>query len=409
MKKQFPKNFLWGAATSSYQVEGGNVHCDWWAWEKKTGKVQSANACEHFIRFEQDFDLARDLNHNAHRMSVEWSRIEPVEGQFDQAVIEHYIKVVSALRVRGIEPIVTLHHFTNPAWVSESGGWTDRRSIQRFGRFCAVIIPALAPYVRYWITINEPTIYFSHSFMFGVWPPQAKSLWKAKAVRDHMVDAHIKVYRFIHDHYQQAQLPKPQVSISQHVSAIVACSPTKRNQWAVKLRDRIFNFDILDALHQANTLDFIGLNYYSRHLVDVTSWWIGNMLAQTCEHNHLPLDKNSLGWDIFPEGLYLVLKKLDQRYSLPVFITENGICTGDDGQRVKFIKDHINSVHRAMKEGVAVQGYLYWSLLDNFEWDKGFTPRFGLIDVNYTTQERTVRASARVYATICKSGEINDE
>ncbi len=402
---KFPSNFFWGSATSSYQVEGNNSNVDWWAWEKEAGKEASGEACRHYECYAEDFDLVKGLNHKMHRLSIEWARIEPREGEFSSLEIQHYVDVIKALRARGIEPMVTLHHFTNPCWFSQSGGWSDKRSVARFMRYVEVMATALAAQVHYWITINEPTVYISHSFMWGVWPPQLKSNLKARAVHDNLNEAHIKAYGLINRIYQAQGRVKPAISISQHMQAIVPCGNNFRNRVAAALRDKVFNFEILDTLMGHKTLDFIGVNYYSRNMVDVSSWWIGNLFMENCKHGHDPRQKNSLGWDIYPEGLYQILIKL-KRYGLPVMITENGICTADDAQRWDFIKSHLTQVNRAMQEGANVTGYLYWSLLDNFEWDKGYAPRFGLIQVDYSTQQRQVRGSALKYAQVCKTGVL---
>jgi beta-glucosidase len=400
---QFPKDFLWGAATSAYQVEGNNVNSDWWPWEKQAGKEQSAEACRHYELYNQDFDIAQGLNHNAHRLSIEWARIEPQEGQFSESELQHYIDVLQALRTRQIEPIVTLHHFTNPIWFSASGGWLNKQAVARFIRYCDVVTKALGPYVRYWITINEPTILFSHAYIFGAWPPQEKSFWKARQVRNQLMDAHIETYRLIHKNYKELNLSKPAVSFSQHVQAIVPCTDSLKNRVAAHLRNQWYNLGLLDKAISHQTLDFIGINYYSRQLVGLKRWGIGNVVWDVCSKNHHPLKKNSLGWDIYPEGLQMVLLKL-KKYNLPIMITENGICTNDDQARWKFLYDHLKNIHAAMEQGVQVTGYLYWSLMDNFEWDKGYAPRFGLIDIDYGTFKRTVRESARKFAEVCKTG-----
>lgn len=400
---RFPPDFLWGAATSAYQVEGDNSNSDWWDWEERAGKERSGQACRQYDLFERDFDLARGLHQNAHRFSVEWARVEFREGQFSEDVLRHYADVLRALRARRIEPVVTLHHFTNPAWLAKDGGWEDGRVVARFLRYCKAVVKALAPYVRYWITINEPTIYESHAYLFGVWPPQGKSLRRMLRVDDHLALAHIKAYRAIHDIYEALNLPSPSVSIAQHMMALVPCTKRLRDKFAAFLRHKVFNEGLLDKLIRRKALDFIGVNYYSRQLVDLKKWGITNLFRDVCESGHHPVAKNSLGWDIYPEGLCEVLLKL-KKYKLPVMIAENGICTADDAQRWQFIRDHLASVHRAMGHGVPVIGYLYWALLDNFEWDKGFRPRFGLIDVDYATFQRTVRDSAKKYARVCESG-----
>jgi len=400
---QFPENFYWGAATSSYQVEGNNENADWWPWEIKASKERSAQACRHYEFYDQDFDLAKSLNHNAHRFSIEWSRIEPKEGEFSDEAILHYINVLKGLRNRGIEPMVTLHHFTNPVWFAESGGWTDPRCIQRFLRYCEFVTKALARGVRYWFTINEPSVYFSHAYLWGLWPPQSKSFLKTKAVYHYMNAAHIGAYRLIHSIYKGLNIAPPAVSIAQHMQAIVSCDKGIRNCLAVALRKHFYNMMILDHLTLHKSLDFIGVNYYSRHLVHTHSWWIGNLLMETCKDNHHPLKKNSLGWDIYPEGLTQVLLSL-KKYKLPLIVAENGICTNDDNERWEYIQNHIKSVHSAMSQGADVRGYLYWSLMDNFEWAHGYGPRFGLIDINYQTQQRTVRESAKKFAQVCQRG-----
>ncbi len=401
---KFPQNFFWGAATSAYQVEGNNVNSDWWPWEKAVGHENSAQACRHYELYEQDFDLAKNLNHNAHRLSIEWARIEPVEGKFSQEELKHYLDVILSLKKRGIEPIVTLHHFTNPIWFSQSGGWENRSSVERFVRYSDVVVRALAKHVRYWITINEPTIYLSHSYLFGWWPPQVKSYWKAKIVQDHLIAAHIKAYRLIHNIYKKSDI-KPLVAISHHMPAIIPCVPNLKNRLAAYLRDRWFNFDILNTIARQKAMDFIGLNYYSRHLVELKKWGIGNLVWDVCQNNHHPVKKNSLGWDIYPKGLLQVLLKL-KKYNCPVMITENGICTSDDNLRWEYISTHLKNVHLAIEKGIPVIGYLYWSLMDNFEWDKGFTPRFGLIEIDYKTFQRTVKESARKFAEVCKTGVL---
>lgn len=389
---EFPKQFWWGAATSSYQVEGNNSHADWWFWEKAAGKENSGPACHHYELYNDDFDLVKSLNHNAHRLSIEWSRIEPQMGRFNQKEIKHYIHVIKALRARGIEPMVTLHHFTNPMWLSEMGGWTNPDVIKYFHRYCGVMVRALAHKVNIWMTINEPTIYFSHAYLFGFWPPQEKSFLQAKQVHDYMIEAHIDAYRLIHRIYHELGLAKPQVGIAHHMPAVETHQPNLYNQVRVMFRDYLFNFEILDKLYSEGTMDFLGINYYSRNVVGKTI--------------HPPLGKNSLSWDIYPKGLYDILLKL-KKYKLPIIISENGICTTDDTKRWDFIVEHLKAIHQAILAGVDVRGYLYWSLLDNFEWDKGFGPRFGLIDVDYKTFERHVRDSALKFARVCQDGRLD--
>ena len=405
---KFPQNFLWGASTSAYQVEGNNFHADWWQWEKKEGKEPSGAACRHYEFYKQDFDLAQKLHHNAHRLSIEWSRVEPQEGKFSKSALKHYIDVVMSLKNRGIEPIVTLHHFTNPDWFSKKGGWVHGGSIKYFLRYCDFVTNALKHHVHYWITINEPNVYVSHAYLWGTWPPQGRSIFKATTVEDHMARAHVKAYHLIHKIYQKSSLCPPALSVAQNVLAFVSLKPTLKNRFGAFLRDKIYNLGFLDRIRRYNffrrtPMDFIGVNYYSRQVVELKKLGLSNLLMDVADKKHNRMKKNSIGWDIYPAGIYNVLLGL-KKYALPIMITENGICTSDDHLRWKYIHDHLKNIYLAMKEGVQITGYLYWSLLDNFEWDKGFNPRFGLINVDYKTFKRTIRKSAQKFGQVCKTG-----
>jgi len=309
------------------------------------------------------------------------------------------------LKQRNIEPVVTLHHFTNPLWFSALGGWKNKNAHSYFLPYIKKIVEALARDVHFWITINEPLVYTYHAYILGVWPPQEKSLSAAKIIENNLAAAHIEAYQFIHDIYRRKKLLPPQVSIAQNLQAFVACRSSLKNKLAVYLRERLYNFSFIERLIHKKSLDFIGINYYGRNLVDVEKWGFLNLLLDTCKYNHHPLKKNSLGWDIYPEGLGNLLLKL-KKYKLPVLITENGICTDDDAQRWEFIRQHLEQVDMAINQGVEVTGYIYWSLMDNFEWDKGFTPHFGIIGVDYQTYERTVRESGKKFAAVCKTGVL---
>ena len=267
------------------------------------------------------------------------------------------------------------------------------------------MVRSLAKYVRYWLTINEPNVYVTHAYIWGVWPPQAKSYLKAKRVEDNLVSCHIKTYCLIHKIYKELNLLAPSISIAQNMQAFVACRQNLKDRFAVYLRDRWYNFGFLDKIMHYKTLDFIGVNYYSRQLAEARNWGIGSLASDICQNNHHPVKKNSLGWDIYPEGLYELLLRL-KKYELPVIITENGICTPDDNLRWDYIYNHLKNIHLAMEKKIDVKGYLYWSLMDNFEWDKGFSPRFGLIDIDYNTYKRSVRESAKKFAQVCKTGVL---
>lgn len=402
----FPKSFYWGAATSAYQVEGDAVNADWWHWEQQGGGTESSGAaCRHYEMFCADFDLAQELGHNAHRFSLEWSRIEPQEGVFSTPALEHYRQVVRALRERHLEPVVTLWHFTLPQWLAAQGGWFAPRARFYFLRFIENVLPVLGHQVRVWITINEPLVYAYFGYLKGTWPPQICSLPRAWALINQLARAHVSAYRLIHAWYRDQGLSSPRVSIAKNCQAFTACTGRWQDRLAVKLRNSLFNLYILNILVRKKSLDFIGVNYYTRHLIDTRAWTFEEMVNNVCTNHHDTLPKNSLGWEIYPQGIFDVLSGL-KKYRLPVFILENGICTADDNQRWEYIREHLKFVHRAIEAGLPVLGYVYWSLIDNFEWDKGFAPRFGLIEVDYQTYKRTIRGSARKFSEVCKTGIV---
>jgi beta-glucosidase len=256
------------------------------------------------------------------------------------------------------------------------------------------------------VTINEPMVYVYYSYVIGAWPPHKKSFLKARRVTDNLVAAHIRSYKLIREIYKNKNLSLPQVSIAKNMQAFVSCRNTLRDKLAVYLRDKSFNFDILDKLIKAKTLDFIGVNYYTRNLVETSNWTVNDLFTRVCQAGHSQLPKNSMGLDIYPKGLYDLLLRL-KKYGLPVMILENGICTSDDRQRWDFISSHLKNISLAMDKGIKVLGYIYWSLIDNFEWDKGFGPRFGLIGVDYTDFRRTVRESARKLSQVSKTGMLD--
>lgn len=417
----FPKDFLWGAGTSSHQVEGNNTNNDWWQWEQHIPlKMRSGQACDEWNRFEEDFKLVQTLGFTAYRFSLEWSRIEPAPGQFDDSALDRYRQMILSLRSKGVEPIVTLNHFTIPLWLVKQGGWLSKKSPELFAQYVQKAIQALGGDVHYWITINEPAVYTYKSYMIGQWPPGKRSTKEAFNVVKNLARAHVLAYEKIKEVYVQKGWREPMVGIAQQVLIFAPCSASLWDRLSATLRDRMINHLFVQALirgkarifgvfslrlPRAGALDFIGLNYYTREYVRNRGFLLPDILGGECSLESSRSKKNCLGWEIYPQGLYTFLKAFS-KYKLPILITENGICTNDDTERTEFIGEHLKAVALAMKEGAPVIGYLYWSLLDNYEWAEGFAPRFGLIEVDYTTQNRKIRESARRYEEIVKSGKL---
>lgn len=422
---QFPSDFLWGAANSSHQIEGNNAQNDWWRWEQQ-GKVpeRSGNACDHWNRFREDFALAKSIGHNAHRFSLEWSRIEPREGEFNEQALTQYLQMLSCLQDNGLEPIVTLHHFTLPAWLADKGGWLSDDAPGIFARYAHKVAEILGEKVRFWITLNEPMVYVFKSYMIGQWPPGEQSYEKSLKVLSHLLKGHVLAYDALKEVNQDLDRPPINVGIAKHVLVFSPCSPRSwRDRISVWARNIMFNHLFVQGLingrifypglfsirlSKAKTLDFIGLNYYTRDFVHHKGLSVPSIFGDICtlDHHADAGKRNFLKWEIYPKGLYCMVKEFSH-YRLPILITENGICTSNDGERWQFIVEHLRQLAVAIKEGIPVIGYMYWSLLDNYEWADGFTPRFGLIEVDYLTQNRRVRESAKRFGTICRSHQLD--
>jgi beta-glucosidase len=417
---QFPSDFFWGASTSSQQVEGGNTNNDWAAWEE-AGKVEvkAGLACDHYRRFREDFTLARDLGHNAHRFSLEWSRIEPREGRFSEEAIAHYREVIDALRTRGLEPVVTINHYTLPIWLAEKGGWDHGPMEKYFVRFVEHVMDAYGDKVRWWITLNEPMVQVFKGWLVGQWPPgRVADYPRAFLVLRRMLRAHVLAYRAIHQRRKDAM-----VSVAMHCLALTPNHPRNPFDWvSTYTRGFLFNELFLDALQTGRltipgrfferlpfgrTLDFIGINYYTRDFVRNTGYKLPGLLGApgTLDLERRIGKRNDLGWEVYPEGLGHFLKSL-RRFRVPLLITENGIPAGDEDDRWGFIYLHLWQVMRAMAAGSRVIGYMYWSLLDNYEWTDGYTAKFGLVGVNFKTQDRIVRPSARWLAEVIRKRSL---
>ncbi len=413
MKFKFPEGFLWGSATASHQVEGGNVN-DWSLWEKKNAErlakkakksfghlpiwesikdeaenpenYISGRACDHYNRYEEDFDIVKSLGQNSFRLSIEWSRIEPEEGRFDDKEIEHYKNVVKALLSRNIEPFVTLWHWPIPVWLKDKGGWRSGEVVDYFDRYTKKMAEAFGDDVKFWITLNEPLVYATHSYLKGAWPPQKRNPIYFILVFWNLVKAHKRAFNVIKETNREAQ-----VGISKHNVYFEAYKGRYINKLLKKIVDWVWNFSFFSFIDEYQ--DFIGLNNYHHNRI--------NYGFNKNDDERL----SDMGWELYPSALYYGLLDI-KKYHKPVYITENGLADRGDKYRAWFIEENIKSIAMATEEGLDVRGYLYWSLLDNFEWDKGFWPRFGLVEIDYKTLERKIRPSAYEYAKTCEANEV---
>lgn len=392
MKKEleFPEGFLWGAATSSYQVEGGIDNCNW------SEKFPAGAACDYWNRYEEYFDVAKNLNHNVHRLSLEWSRIEPEFGRFDQEAIEHYKKMLLALRERGMRTMVTLWHSTNPLWFTEKGGWTNFDSPTYFQKYVAFAVKELDEYVDFWVTINEPGISVSLPYILGLFPPMRKNdfIGGAKAMFN-FAQAHKKAYRAIKE-----VNPKAQAGMAENYSFVEPLYKDPVSRFVVRVWDFFRNRIFLE--YTKGQQDFIGVNYYFHEKI---TWDVRYPFVSIRNSNKVISDR---GHEVYPKGIYEVLKGM-KKYGLPIYITENGIADKEDRLRAQFIKDHLKWTHKAIQEGADVRGYLHWSLLDNFEWEERYGPCYGLLAMDFEKMTYKIRPSAQEYAKICKSNKLSLE
>jgi beta-glucosidase len=383
---KFPDGFHWGASTSAYQVEGGIANNDW-ALAAKSGRIMPAgSACDHYNRYEEDFDLAKSLGHNCHRFSIEWSRIEPEEGVFDHKEIEHYRKVLKALQVRGMTPFVTLWHFTLPHWLSETGGVKNKEFPAYFSRYCVHIVKELQNECVHWSTINEPVVFSTMGYLWGQWPPfdifKINTFFK---VFRNLVKAHNMAYTEIKRIASKARIGIIKNNMYMHVSRFSRFNPI--NHIASVVNNFLWNKVFLNRIKFH--LDNIGLNYYFHTEFGKKEKYM----------------KSDMGWDLYPTGMYHVLKDL-KKYKVPIYIAESGLADEDDNHRAEYIKDLVLNTHKAIEDGVDVRGFMYWSLIDNYEWIYGYSKKFGLISFDMKTKERTVRESAYEYKKICENNTL---
>ncbi len=384
---RFREGFLWGAATAAHQIEGNNVHNDWWrAEEAGVLPHRSGHACDSWNRWPDDIRLLQDMGLNAYRLSVEWARIEPEPGQFDHTALDTYRRMLEAMRDGGIEPLVTLHHFTNPAWLADRGGWTNAEVVPRFAQYAERVSRHLGDLVRWWITINEPSILGLKGYIEGSWPPfRPRDLRGYLRLMRHTTYAHALGRQALRAARADALAGVAFALWPMH--ALRWWSPI--DQLMARVGDWGWQGRVLNRTLPA--LDWIGVNYYSRTTV---GWpWPGKVVGTSDV-------RTDFGWEIYPRGLYDVLLRTG-RYGKPVVITENGIADHDDHLRPAYLAAHLRQAHRAISRGVDLRGYMYWSLLDNFEWAEGYSQCFGL-----ATRDRVPRPSAQLYGTIARENEL---
>ena len=405
---EFPDGFVWGTAAAAHQVEGGNWNSDWWAWEhdpRSPCVEPSGDACDHYHRFDGDFALYASYGHGAHRFGIEWARIEPEPGEFSNAALDHYARVLDSLHRHGMTPFMTLHHFTSPRWLAADGGWENDAVVDRFRRYCDVVARRLGDRVPFVCTINEPQIVAIAGYQGTGFPPGAgdrKLFWP---VTRNFIAAHNAALEVFKEHN-----PASKVGLVCAVSDWQAADDDSR-----EFRDRVHHrmvqvyYDALrtgvvngpslnEEIHGlAGASDFVGVNYYSRTLLQKDK----GVLAPP-----QGAETTQMGYEVVPE-CFVPVQQTATTAGLPIYVTENGIGTSDDKQRVRYIATHLAAVKQAIDEGADVRGYVYWCAMDNFEWTFGFARTFGLIACDRETFERRPKPSADYFSEICRSNAVD--
>ncbi len=406
-----PETLQLGCATAAAQIEGGDKNNSWYAWAQVAGRIKDGSspirANHHWELYRDDLRLMSELGIKHYRFGIEWSRIEPSEGVFDDSAMEHYRAEIALMIDLGIRPLVTLHHFSNPLWFEESGAFETKKCIPLFRRYVQYAVSHLQDLCTDFVTINEPNIYATNGYVYGTWPPGKKSISAAMKVMGNLALCHIHAYKDIHAIFGERDI---RVGFANHLRVFV---PYGKNP-LYTLQARILAYLFQDAITKAMATgkfsfpigigtplgsgryyDYIGINYYSRSA-------IRNFAEKVLPNRPL----NDLGWDIYPEGLSILCKEQYMKYHAPIWITENGTCDKNDRFRTAYIYDHLRQI---TDENLPVERYYHWTFMDNFEWAEGEIAPFGLIQCNFDTQERTIRQSGRFYRDLIQNRRVSPE
>jgi beta-glucosidase len=420
----FPAGFRWGVATASYQYEGGCENSQWYTWEK-AGHIKSGDvagiACDWWRHAERDFDLAQQLGLNALRLSVEWSRLEPRPGEWDETAFARYREMLQGLRARGIEPMVTLHHFSNPIWFEERGGFLAPSAMDVFARFVGRVIEELGDLCDLWCTINEPNVYSVAGYLIGEWPPGRHGEVRAAfALQATLARAHAAAYEVIHQ-----QQPHARVGWAQNFNIFAPATNSRLDRLVAGAQDAAYNdffpravltgraafpFSIVAGSLRAvrGTCDFVGINLYYREHVSFDLRYGRELFGRRSRPDGAPrgdTSANDFFGELYPQGILDVARRLAV-FGKPLYVTEHGVGDRNDRVRPWLIEQGVRSVHAALREGLDLRGYYHWSLVDNFEWAEGWQQRFGLAALDLATQERTLRPSGHFYSAIASANAL---
>lgn len=419
---KFPKDFMWGTATASHQVEGRNTNNNWYQWEQE-GHIIPGHTCGLACdwwggRWREDFDRAAEGGQNAHRLSLEWSRIQPTPDRWDEDALDYYRQVVRGLHERGMRPMVTLHHFTDPLWITEQGGWENEKTVGHFQAYVEKVVTALKEYVTFWCTINEPNVYATMGYLMGDFPPGKGDLGSAFQVMTNLLKGHAAAYHAIHKIQAEAEVGlvvnyrgmvphRAWFPLDKLVAGLQSRTYNDFFPHAATTGKLKFPFKTLTVSEAQKTQDFLGINYYTQDRVSFSLLAVKELFGKRFFD---PQDEVSETGFIanHPSGMYDAIK-WGRQFNVPLIITENGVEDSTGKLRPRYLIEHIHQIWRGLNHNWPVKGYFHWSLVDNFEWERGWTQRFGLWELDIETQTRTPRPSAELYAEICQNNALSSQ
>jgi beta-glucosidase len=395
--RAFPQGFRWGTATAAHQVEGGNWNNDWWAWERDPDsgcREPSGDAIDHYHRFDEDIRLLAQLGFTSYRFSVEWSRIEPEEGQFSVAALDHYRRMVASCRAHGLEAVVTLHHFTSPRWLATEGGWADPGTAARFVRFADRTTAHLGDLVSRLATFNEPNIVATMGHLVGIFPPGHRDVAERRRVNDVFIDAHHRAVPVIKAHV--GDVPVGLTLAMSDYQAVADPDGGRLDEAEARVAKIRRNMEDV-YLEAGRDDDFLGVQTYSRSRIGADGTLGPEEGARVLV----------MGYEFYPDALAATIRRAwEVTEQTPLVVTENGIGTDDDTERQEYLGRALEGVLDCLDEGIDVGGYFCWSAFDNFEWALGYLPRFGIIDVDRDTQERIPKPSARWLGGVARDNAL---
>jgi beta-glucosidase len=392
MTVTFPDGFVWGVATAAHQIEGGNWNNDWWAFEHTPGSPcvdHSADCTNSFHLYADDIALVRVHGFGAYRFSIEWSRIEPEDGEFSLAALDHYRRMIAECHEQGVRPVVTFHHFSNPRWVAALGGWQAPEIVDRFTRFCEHAVTHLGDLITIGCTINEPNISSLMGYLWGTHPPGRRGDIDAyRRATEHFLRAHRSAYDVIKS--GPGDFP---------LGMCVAMGDWWAPPDAQAALERARHNHEGQYLEVARGDDFVGVQPYSRTRLDERGRPVGPETGVDTV--------STMDYEFWPQSLEVAVRFAAETARIPVYVTENGLGHDDDQRRIAYVREALTGLGRCLDDGIDVRGYFYWSLLDNFEWEKGYAPRFGLVSVDRLTFERTPKPSAAWLGGIARSNRMD--